>query len=81
MIENKIVLEWAKKEIEHINYYLEHDWNYAFDVDLDNELEYKQHCDRLGELREKMEHAREYLQDQVNDYEGYLSDLEINANL
>lgn len=23
MIENKIVLEWAKKEIEHINYYLE----------------------------------------------------------
>lgn len=81
MIENKIVLEWAKKEIEHINYYLEHDWNYAFDVDFDNDLEYKQHCDRLGELREMLEHAREYLQDQVNDYEGYLADLEINANL
>ena len=81
MIENKIVLDWAKKEIESINYYLEHDWNYAFDVDFDNEQEYKEHCDRLGELREKLEHAREYLQDQINDYESYLADLEINANL
>ena len=81
MIESKIVLDWAKKEIEHIDYYLNHDWNYAFDVDFDNEQEYKEHCYRLGELREKMLHAREYLQEQIFDYESYLADLEINENL
>lgn len=81
MIESKIVLDWAKKEIEHINYYLEHDWNYAFDVDFDSELEYKEHCKRLGELREKLEHAREFLQDEVNDYESYLADMEIDVDL
>lgn len=81
MIESKIVLDWAKKEIEHIDYYLNHDWNYAFDVDFDNEQEYKEHCYKLSELREKMVHAKEYLQEQIFDYESYLADLEINANL
>lgn len=81
MIENKIILDWAKKEIKSIDYYLEHDWNYSFDVDFDNQYEYQQHCLRLGELREKLLHAREFLQDQINDYESYIADLSIDEYL
>lgn len=79
MIDNKIVLDWAKKQIESIYYYLDHDWIYSFDVDFDNEQEYKEHCYRLGELREKILHAKEFLQDQVYDYESYIADMSIDA--
>jgi hypothetical protein len=79
MIDSKKVYEWAKKERDDIKYYLEHDWIYSFDCDFDSQIEYKEHCRRMEELKKKLDNVLEWLQDEINSYEQEEADAMINS--
>lgn len=79
MIESKTVYEWAKKERDSINYYLNHDWIYSFDCDFESKNDYEEHCRRLNELKQSLDHVLEWLQNEINFYEQEEADAKINS--
>lgn len=82
MIEDKTVYEWAKQERDSIKDYLSRDWNYAHDVDFENDddgLLYRKHCEGLDKQYEFLSNVLEWLQDEISFYEQMEADAKTNS--